>query len=464
MSRKAKTPAKLTPKASTPKTKASTPKNKSVFVGPMLQGTQPAPPRYLGGAVPTDDASPPRNAKFLGDRPALVENIDPAIIGQLSGTEGARSLGALETAFTPFFNTLAQQQRDQINSLSSQLNNQYTADARSAATASLADSQAAAAAGQMLANQAAQAMQASGPTEIEQETYRQGLAELGLGRSLSPEQMRDAQQSARQAFAARGLGTGLGAASAELLNRDRFASQREAERRQFASAANQMREQNTMARRQGGGQLASLGGNLLGQSAASRQRGGLMMTEIDPFARAIAPAMALGQSAQQFGLNTAGNQFNRALDLFGGASSFNVNRMDNLRTNWMDNTAAIRGANIQANAQAQAAQAQAAATRAARPTWWETTLASGNRLFSDKRMKTDVKPLGKAGNVLGLTAYEFRYKGDKKKHMGFMAQAVQKVLPEAVEEVDYKGKKRLTIKPMVIGAALAQELMTAKAA
>ena len=36
--------------------------------------------------------------------------------------------------------------------------------------------------------------------------------------------------------------------------------------------------------------------------------------------------------------------------------------------------------------------------------------------------------------------------------------------PEAVEERTVKGKKRLAIKPAVIGAALAQELTQAKAA
>jgi hypothetical protein len=84
--------------------------------------------------------------------------------------------------------------------------------------------------------------------------------------------------------------------------------------------------------------------------------------------------------------------------------------------------------------------------------------------LSDKREKKDIKPLGKAGSVLGLTAYEFSYKGEDKKRKGFMAQDVAKVLPEAVSEVNYKGKKRLAIKPAVIGAALAEELMAAKAA
>jgi hypothetical protein len=85
-------------------------------------------------------------------------------------------------------------------------------------------------------------------------------------------------------------------------------------------------------------------------------------------------------------------------------------------------------------------------------------------MFSDRRMKKDIKPLGKAGSVLGLTTYEYSYKGDDKKRVGFMAQDVQKVLPEAVTQVEYKGKKRLAIKPAVIGAALAEELMAAKAA
>jgi hypothetical protein len=61
-------------------------------------------------------------------------------------------------------------------------------------------------------------------------------------------------------------------------------------------------------------------------------------------------------------------------------------------------------------------------------------------------------------SLLDLPAYEYRYKGEKKKRKGVMAQDVQKVLPEAVTEVDYQGKRRLAIKPAVIGAALAEEL------
>jgi hypothetical protein len=73
----------------------------------------------------------------------------------------------------------------------------------------------------------------------------QASNDLALGRSLSAEQERDAIQSARAGAAARGLGLGQSAMAAELLNRDRFATARENERRTFA-------------------------GNVLGQGAALR--------------------------------------------------------------------------------------------------------------------------------------------------------------------------------------------------
>jgi hypothetical protein len=71
----------------------------------------------------------------------------------------------------------------------------------------------------------------------------------------------------------------------------------------------------------------------------------------------------------------------------------------------------------------------------------------GAGYLSDERTKTDIKPLGKVTSLLDLPAYEYRYKGEKKKRKGVMAQDVQKVLPEAVTEVDYQGKRRLAIKP-----------------
>jgi hypothetical protein len=139
----------------------------------------------------------------------------------------------------------------------------------------------------------------------------------------------------------------------------------------------------------------------------------------------------------------------------GNVESFNRNMQAGMYNNWQNNNAAIQAANITGRANQQAGMmgmlggvAQGAGMAA--------------MAFSDKRMKKDIKQTGKDG-VLGLKTYEYRFKSesaDAPKHTGFIAQEVRKVMPEAVEEVDYKGKKRLAIKPQVIGAALASSLTT----
>jgi hypothetical protein len=116
--------------------------------------------------------------------------------------------------------------------------------------------------GGMLADQARQGFATSGPTSIEQSLYDQGQADLALGRSLSAGELRDATQSARQGMAARGMATGMGALSAEILNRDRFANQRLNQRRAFAAEANNLRERNVMDRRTAAGDMATASGNL----------------------------------------------------------------------------------------------------------------------------------------------------------------------------------------------------------
>lgn len=54
--------------------------------------------------------------------------------------------------------------------------------------------------------------------------------------------------------------------------------------------------------------------------------------------------------------------------------------------------------------------------------------------MSDRRLKENIKPVGKLDN--GLTVYVFNYKGDKTPQIGLIAQEVQKVKPEAVAEGD----------------------------
>jgi hypothetical protein len=53
--------------------------------------------------------------------------------------------------------------------------------------------------------------------------------------------------------------------------------------------------------------------------------------------------------------------------------------------------------------------------------------------FSDKRLKTDIKKVGKTEG--GLPIYTYKYKGDNRTQMGVMAQDVEKKTPKAVSEV-----------------------------
>ena len=75
-----------------------------------------------------------------------------------------------------------------------------------------------------------------GATDIEREQQRQALADLRLGGQLSADESRTANQAARAAFAARGLGRGQNAAIAEVMNREQYANSRRDQRRAYASA------------------------------------------------------------------------------------------------------------------------------------------------------------------------------------------------------------------------------------
>lgn len=58
----------------------------------------------------------------------------------------------------------------------------------------------------------------------------------------------------------------------------------------------------------------------------------------------------------------------------------------------------------------------------------------GAYLMSDRRVKTDVKKLGKTSD--GLNIYKYRYKGTDQPQIGLMAQEVEKKKPDAVIEVN----------------------------
>lgn len=59
-----------------------------------------------------------------------------------------------------------------------------------------------------------------------------------------------------------------------------------------------------------------------------------------------------------------------------------------------------------------------------------TTTTQPQSLFSDRRLKHDVRPIGKTND--GLPIYAFKYKGSDQTQLGLMAQDVEKKKPEAV--------------------------------
>lgn len=66
--------------------------------------------------------------------------------------------------------------------------------------------------------------------------------------------------------------------------------------------------------------------------------------------------------------------------------------------------------------------------------------SAGIGLFSDRRLKTDIRRVGKLDN--GLAVYSYRYKGDNVPQIGLMADEVETIHPEAVID-DPSGYKRV---------------------
>ena len=212
-----------------------------------------------------------------------------------------------------------------IQRIADNLNNPYTQSAR-------ADINRVSGLGNMLADRV-------GETTIERTLREQAETELGLGRSLSAEETRDAQQSARAAFAARGLGTSMGSSAAEILNRDAAAQAREASRRNFASATNQMVTGNVFGR-------AGQAGGMLGSAA----QGQLM---VDPYERALGRAGIGGQLGANL-QSSMGGTFGGAQQMAGNVASFNANMLDTRANSQLNNWAAMEAARMGSNASRQA--------------------------------------------------------------------------------------------------------------
>jgi hypothetical protein len=281
------------------------------------------------------------------------------------------------------------------------------------------------------------AADASSPEYTRLQEQLQGAVGERAG-MLSAQDTRDATQQARSAMAARGMATGNAGIGAELLNRDRYVQQRRAQDLGILGQSAQLSEQERM-RRMGLGQdsynfALSSNPNMMAIGAGS------------PYANLTQNSMAMVGGASGLNPMYSGGQFS------GSGGGFNM-----AGAGMGGASGALSGAMMGAMMGAPAGGIGAVPGAIIGGLAGGGLGAAGGGL-SDEREKTDIKPLGTLTSVLKIPAYEYRYKGEKKKRKGVMAQDVQKVLPEAVTEVDYQGKRRLAIKPGVIGAALAEEL------
>jgi hypothetical protein len=284
-----------------------------------------------------------------------------------------------------------------------------------------------------------------GAGQLGDQLMQSAMDKMASGGKLNAQASRDATQAARQGMAARGMATSNAGLAAELLNRDQYSRQREFQNLGFAQ---DVQAQDLNRRTANLGYLGQAAQNMdlerarkLGLSQDSYNfrlatNPKMMLSGLgSPYANFTPQAISLmgGQNVTPMysgGQFSSGGGMGQTLGmaggaLLGGAAGFFLG----------GGVGAVPGAALGAGLGGAAGQS-----------------------LSDKREKTDIKKIDGPTNVIGIPSYEYRYKGEKKKRRGVMAQDVQKVLPEAVAEVDYKGKKRLAIKPAVIGAALAEHL------
>jgi hypothetical protein len=174
---------------------------------------------------------------------------------------------------------------------------------------------------------------------------------------------------------------------------------------------------------------------------------------------ALTGAAGAGTNAANSGVNASSSAINDQKGLYdlatGGASGQQQAQqanLDNQNAQFQSGTqspyAALQGLMGIIGANNWGGQTTGTSTTTKTPSAFETiggllgAGASAAKLFSDERLKTDIKRVGTLDN--GLPVYTFRYRGTSKIQMGVMAQDVERVKPDAVEDfgsymiVDYE--------------------------
>lgn len=192
------------------------------------------------------------------------------------------------------------------DTIAGKLNNGYTAAGRAALDGAMGQiPQMDRAAGRLSALGDVAAGDVTG-TNIERMLTRQAEEELGLGRTLSAEEERAATQSARGAFASRGMAVGKPSAIAEILNRQSAGDARLAGRRGFAGEVNQMVSGNRIARLGQAGSLTGQEAQVRGNTAQLGMAGAQGYIALDPYQRALQSNIPIASQGASAGMTTSG--------------------------------------------------------------------------------------------------------------------------------------------------------------
>lgn len=199
--------------------------------------------------------------------------------------------------------------------------------------------------------------------------------------ALTPEQARSADQTARESFASRGRINDNASVVGEILNREESLAGKRAEASELGQAAFGMQQQFT---------APALG--ILGGTPAS---------------------VGLGTSNTAQAMGQIGNATPKLIDT---GAALNLAATNTANRN-QANIAAYQGQQSQTNGYLEAG----------------ASVLGAAMMFSDERVKTDKKVVGKTKG--GLPISTFRYKGSPQTIMGVMAQDVKKKTPGAVKNV-----------------------------
>jgi hypothetical protein len=309
-----------------------------------------------------------KKKKSSAQAPPQAEPLNYDALMRSANSAGAESADAQIRAQIAAYPELEGLQLGTIQRIADNLNNQYTAAANAGLDRSVGDARTIRGIGSDLRGTAGEIQGIgrllqgrSDETNIERTLRQQAETELALGRSLSAEETRDAQQSARAAFAARGLSTSLGSSAAEILNRDAAAQSRESARRNFAAATNNMVTGNVFNRY---GQVGGLFGNAAqvqqgaanayAQGANIEQNAAQMRVAIDPYQRALGNSNIGGNIGGNL-TSALGNTWQGAQQMAANTASFNANMLDTRYNSFMNNRSALQSARMQAGASNNAA-------------------------------------------------------------------------------------------------------------